>query len=488
MTISRLNKKSYDYNQRFFSLSREKIAGIILKVKNSNPIQTPVNEEGINVRKERGENLDGIRKKIEAYNELIEKYDYLQIVNSLHKGNLSQKEADEIRNKLETNLDSFIRYYGSFILNDPSAEKYIPYAHITKDLIQILNSKYPKQEKSITEMRKEAIDKLSSMDKELKNYPYLKMMCDELCKNLKNKTELKGLLLTTYNYLTNRFESDSYLLAKEKDKEKKDFYKTEMSLCSKIQDIIFDLSAYYLKKYDVLQLSESGINRYPEKHSFFAMGPQELGGGVGLYARTVIEMKKSYGSIENALIRAGRDYTIEKPFLWLAPTHRLSKFSTKDNNNIDFEILFINGAENPGEPEGLWSKDTKYLQAAIKEVYKDKCKEITPLNQPSEQDFKDSIKAIADRCKNNGRKLYVFYTGHGSALSGNQDGIPKNWDKEGAREYYFQLNKGPALTERKIKELYNTYLKDIEVITIFDSCHSGAGITAIENKRFDFFA
>ena len=60
---------------------------------------------------------------------------------------------------------------------------------------------------------------------------------------------------------------------------------------------------------------------------------------------------------------------------------------------------------------------------------------------------------------------------------------------QGAARFQFILDPKNDLTEEQIKELYNKYLKDIEVITIFDACHSGAGITAIENKpRLDLYA
>ena len=164
------------------------------------------------------------------------------------------------------------------------------------------------------------------------------------------------------------------------------------------------------------------------------------------------------------------------------PTHRLSPTSTKDEN-IDFEVLFISGSTYDDEEPDKFTRAENDLSDAINDVHGEHCKKIDTIPKPTLEELEEKFKAIAERLKeNNTKKLYIFFNGHGDR-EGIQEGVSKaNQSKQGAANFIFVLSENTDLEEDKIKELYNKYFKDIEVVTVFGSCHSGAGITAIENN------
>ena len=132
------------------------------------------------------------------------------------------------------------------------------------------------------------------------------------------------------------------------------------------------------------------------------------------------------------------------------------------------------------------------IHDAICETHGDKCKGVTTVNEPNLEKLKQVLEEISNRLKEGDRKLYIFYDGHGEK-GGIRIGVSREKArKQGTEEFIFMLSKEYDLKEETIKDLYNKYFKDIEVITIFNSCYSGAGITAIENeelkKRINFLA
>ena len=243
---------------------------------------------------------------------------------------------------------------------------------------------------------------------------------------------------------------------------------------------------------DILPLSRSGVNKYPEKHSFFASALQETS-SYGLSESIASQIKKGR-SIENSILKVEDDLSNvnEKDHKYVVPTiatHRLSEHSTKDKENIPFEVLFINGSTYEKDAKDKFTKGQEKLASAIEKELGVKSH---TLNQPSIEELEKKLIELSKKAEKNGGKLYIFYNGHGDK-DGLQEGVSlKDAKKQGAEKFVFVLgdnkekNEDIILSEDKIKELYKKHLKNVEVITIFDSCHGGAGITAIENNKDKF--
>lgn len=236
---------------------------------------------------------------------------------------------------------------------------------------------------------------------------------------------------------------------------------------------------------DVLPLNESGTYKYPEKHSFFATSTQETGAN-GLYVLDLAREIKKGGTLESAFLRTEKDY-VAPSIVPHVPTHRLSKYSTKDQQR-DFQVLFITGFDKASEgPAGLNNRfidDKNALSSSIQFAHDGKkLKGISTIDKPSIEELEAGFKKLSEELKAKNQKLYIFYIGHGNEFE-NEEGVSKgNSNKQGAKKLGIGLNSDSILYEDKIKELYNKYFKDIEVITFYNTCHSGAGITAVENEQ-----
>lgn len=383
----------------------------------------------------------------------------------------------------------------------------------TKDLLKKLKSKLQPassskseevakksslEEKLIDEdLRNQSLIKFLEVENSVNQYDDLKKIYQDLVEILKSKNESLELLSDLHRNLYKVYE------ASDRNASKKHV----------AESILRTLSPIYLKYLSpsskkVLDLSKSGSTKYPDKHSFFAATTQESISPMGM-PRIPIDLKaeskyfdngykgvmfgsgftkklaqaisNGEGSIEDALLTVENSYkgTPEMP---TAPTHRLSSYSTKNELN-DFGVLFITGSEQvQGESKSM-ILDRSMLEHAIKNKYSERCKVITARDEPTPKDLEETLSKLAKDLK--GKKLYIFFHGHGNSL-GPQAGVSSaNADKQGSKVFSFFLKTyGPSLTEDKIKELYNKYLSDIEVVTIFDTCQSGAGITAIDNKDF----
>lgn len=255
-------------------------------------------------------------------------------------------------------------------------------------------------------------------------------------------------------------------------------------LVDTLYKLLFYVSKMHLENSskNVLKLSESGTNKYPERHSFFASALQEVSGyGISELLASVI---KKGESIETALLKIEKNYArkTRKDGKFGVPeisTHRLSKHSTKDKS-VKFEVLFITGSVYGDEAKNKFTKGEEKLSQAIQKTYG-----VKPhvLREKGIKEIKEKIAELAAKIRNNGGKLYIVYTGHGGK-DGLQSGVSKaNSKKQGAEKFIFVLNKNEELDESTIKEIHKS-LSDIEIITIFDSCHGGAGITAIEQDKF----
>ena len=295
----------------------------------------------------------------------------------------------------------------------------------------------------------------------------------------------------------------------------------------------------------ILSLRDSGENQYPDKHSVFTTTLQDgksksflikgengkeaditkyekylenLKGNYSKvhkdYTHTLAQEIKNGGgkiSIETALIKVTKELELGKSKNNEDPLYRLSGKSTKDDPNKDFEVIMITGSPsseiNKDENGNRFKYEGLLLKESITNAYKDKCKEFETLNNPNLKQLENAVAAKADSCRANGRKLYILYSGHGGVTKiinvderGKQIGETepeyqkginsKNKSKEGSMLYNFGLDnvsKGKGLSEDKYKEILNKYLKDIETISIINSCQSGAAVTAIDNdleKKF----
>lgn len=302
----------------------------------------------------------------------------------------------------------------------------------------------------------------------------------------------------------------------------------ERKLVSRLHSILEPVYKKYINDSSkrTLEYQYSGINKYPEKHSVFAATTQETTAPMYLlwgkmaddeeeikkyfknyngdykslsgshFTREIAHQMLSGGSIEDAIIRTNKNYAGSESIPCYA-TYRLSKDSTK-GQDLDFEVLFITGSpgyyvsdtisgtrdeKRMNRESNTFKFDRHLLAHAIKRVYGDKCQRITTVDNPNYKEIETTLKNISSNLK--GKKLYIFFHGHGT-IGKIEDGITlENRDKQGSLTFYFYLQRlwSDKLSENNIKELYNKYLKDIEVITIYDSCHSGAAITAIESEE-----
>ena len=317
------------------------------------------------------------------------------------------------------------------------------------------------------------------------DHPELKAICRDFHRVIHNKDDSVDIL-TQFEDALNTISKEAELVrSKDEDEGKESAYVTEKRhLVYALKDL---MNPYFRMRREasskeILPLSESGENKWREGDSFFATTTQESGTGDNSES-IASEIRKGKGdSIENAFLNFEKNSS-EKDTLSPIPIHRLSESSTKDENN-EFEVFFVTGAPREGEKPDKFSKSEETLTGAIQETYGDKCKNISSLKKLTVEEFENHVIELAKRLKEKGiKKLYMFYNGHGG-----KDGIPEgvavgDGKKQGAEKFVFVLD-GPdnELTEEKMKEIYNNHLEGIEVISVFDTCNSGAAVTAIEKK------
>ncbi len=165
------------------------------------------------------------------------------------------------------------------------------------------------------------------------------------------------------------------------------------------------------------------------------------------------------------------------------PKYRIGE-SAECNEKQDFEVLFISGKTSTKTETILWSLEEEILNDAISSSYGDRCKSFTTLTAPDKKGFEDAIKEKATLAKKEGRKLYVFYTGHGTTMPHNtyQSGVDvKDRDKEGSKNFTFCF--GEKVHEPEFKDLLTEQLEDVETTIILDACHSGSAVTTIEQEK-----
>ena len=354
---------------------------------------------------------------------------------------------------------------------------------------------------------------MESLENDIKKDPTLQSLHSKLLNTMKSKSEtLRELTDISFALYSKDRELDK-LKINENNEDKLEEINFIQSKTSELMDILYEVYIKYLEhsSNNVLGLGESGVNRYPAKHSFFACTTQETEAAMADEAfpedENMDEVFENFGgtyeefkyaslyciklaneilngnrSIEHALLETERLY---RGYLNIpaVPTHRLSTTSSM-NEDLDFEVLFITGSQKGEHEKERFIFNRYVLKNAIQRKYGDKCKAFHVLDEPNPKDLEKTLTNIAGNLK--GKKLYIFFIGHGN-VSGKEDSVlDSNSEKQGAMSFFFRLKTfgDGKLHKDRIKRLYNEALKDIEVITIFETCHGGAGITAIENKGF----
>ena len=281
---------------------------------------------------------------------------------------------------------------------------------------------------------------------------------------------------------------------------------------------------------NALDYKDTGEEKYPEGHSFFGESSQETlsarctpilpipgkDKSVKVTKEDIIKFFEEYTGDYKDLIGASEyaydlapailsEDTIELALLKVeektygdlfsfpvVATHRLGKNSTYKNKDANFEVIFITGTpKNEFDMKSSLFRRCM-IQNAINRKYKDKnCKEITVINDPDSLGLEKKIETVAKSCRENNRKLYIFYVGHGGIDLKPQEGVStENSEKQGGLTYKFLLKK---IVDKKrnfglfennvlgkdyinIKSLYNKHLSDVETVTVFFTCCGGAGL------------
>ena len=259
---------------------------------------------------------------------------------------------------------------------------------------------------------------------------------------------------------------------------------------------------------DVLPLSQSGTNKYPALHSVFANNRQDAPSYSippppkldfdsyfnnlpnGDYRRT------DYGNeyinlLSQQMVTNGANSSIERALVEVTnelngrfnsrhrPVYRLSKTSTINNQQKDFEVLVIVGTEKTSLENRRSTFNAVMLRHAMTKTYGNIFKVFKILDNPSWEKLESAIIARAESAKKNNRKLYIAYIGHGNH-NGYQEGVAESdFEKHGSQRFIFGLNR-IRFTEDDYKVLLNKHLSDVETVSIITSCYSGAAVTAID--------
>lgn len=356
------------------------------------------------------------------------------------------------------------------------------------------------------ELRSKTLEALKRIRVDFRRYPLASLVHYLDCKEIAERKESELSL-----YGSNKWFRKEY----RESKEKRVFYEILKAIFPAYRKHLVHSSNHVLKH------DESGEIKYPKGHSIFAATTQESqtssllksqgsigalpGGttssgykpprnllikddelpvvddvfGYSNYAKQLVKEIKKGGSLLDALLRTNNSYEGIIP-IPSAPTYRLGE-GLNVHEDKDFEFLIIVGSHNKGEKANR-TLTSDMLSRAITEQYGNKCSSITVLDEPNEESIAATFIKVAKRANN--KRLYIYYYGHGNADNLQKGVKEENIDKQGSLDFSFKLNPlgKDGLTEEKIKELYNRYLKDIEVITILDACHAGAGVASCNDK------
>lgn len=360
---------------------------------------------------------------------------------------------------------------------------------------------YAKQDKYIGIMNNQSrnivLETLVHFNSEFNDHTDIKKIYENFLYDIQNKQETELSLFSMLNQLR-KIEEESH--------KKGDYNKLEKAI--KLRGLIGPVYKLYINNSSksILHNSDSGSIKYPKKHSIFASTTQEsfdwmekLPERVSPYDAFKSFDGKNYHSIkyggyysrelannitkENTIVNALKKTKPNSQSRHTAPVHRLTEGYTELTEEADFEVLFITGSGQDHLEQNTFILDRMIIAHSISSKYQIKCKGIHIIDEPTEGELNKCFESLSKGL--NGKRLYIFYIGHGTS-KGIQDGVSnENIDKQGSCEYSFEIKKfkDNSLRESYIKGLYNKYFNNIEVISIFQSCHSGAAVTAIENEE-----
>jgi hypothetical protein len=412
-------------------------------------------------------------------------------------------------------------------------------------LANILNSTFSQEktkpdkesEKSYEELKAQTIEKLNALVKE---YPGKKLPYEldisvygigSYTKYITKALEEKNLD-DLYKYQRRIFESfkesmanhrayKNLALKNETHKEKAEQFYLLGSVYYEMLRIIKPVCIKSMESAakEILPHSSSGKFKYPEAHTIFAANLQDFDIGAAPIPDDInpeeffkdyagdfsnIEFGNYYiknlatqiilgkGTIEEAAIKVGAELrgSDQNP---VVPLHRIGK-SARTAEETDFNVLIVIGSPKREDVEGdkkLHSASLHTLKNAIQRRYGKKCKHFEFITEPYLEDLRAKFQEISDSLKTTNRKLYVIYIGHGLSNSIDEGISAKNKNMQGAKALEIEhhaIDREEGLTEKQIKLLYNVFLQNIETISIFPNCQSGAAVTSICYERLDTVA
>lgn len=184
------------------------------------------------------------------------------------------------------------------------------------------------------------------------------------------------------------------------------------------------------------------------------------------------------------------------------PLYRIRKLTAKEKQK-DFEVIIITGRgvsrvrENGSvmsekDDERRFLYDEKILRHAFENSphFKNKCKAIQLIQNPEVEELEKAVKERAASARKNGRNLVIFYSGHGQADLP-QFGLGESKGREGDLRFEFEFGKdgkrGEYFSEDNYKSIMRRHAADIPTIHVFDSCYSGAAISANEHNLIELY-
>ena len=267
---------------------------------------------------------------------------------------------------------------------------------------------------------------------------------------------------------------------------------------------------------DILPNSRSGTHSYQPSHDVFTNNQQESISYSPSVPTHVISMERyldslpeegrytssSYGNLyarqaADNIARNGRSHSIEYSLVetsntmnnwWMAyhrPTYRLGNETDIEAPQEDFEVLVITGSPRSdiSNDAARFSATASVFEHSITRTYGDLCHEFQTLSDPNEDELIRAIENRTRSARENNRRLYIVYSGHGSHYENSyQEGVAQT-DRhlQGSRCFQFNLNNiEDGFDENRYKDLLQRLASDIHVTSIILGCHSGAAVTAIE--------
>lgn len=201
--------------------------------------------------------------------------------------------------------------------------------------------------------------------------------------------------------------------------------------------------------------------------------------GMSNYARELIKNMEGANTFLEALNKTQETYK----GISLIPSAPVTR---KGEGSTDFEkfaLLFIQGSPNPGETPSMLTYNG--LKESTEKHFSEDCKGFDICNNPDIQELDEKFGEMAAYAREKNIPLVLYYYGHGTT-GDVQKGVSKiDITKQGALEFFFQLSRvgKNGISEEQIKKLYEKHFSDIEVVTVFDACYSGAAVASKNSEQ-----